>query len=615
MEFDEFRISIQPDIAHPGWWSVQVRQCPLDPLIGWTTSIQSKFTRDDLAHLRNNTAAPDLPRLKRLGQAVLESIMSETVAMGLDVSAWYAGQHARGLRVVVSMIGDPRPDSDISFHELPVEAAFHRKLDFLGNSERTPVSRGVASMPDRNPRPVHPPVRLLVVAPEPSDMKSTSASEERESIQRALDQLVQSGAVRIEFCVPPTLRELRSRLEQGFHIVHFIGHGDFDRAGLDPTPQPHLYFEDDTPRRRRHAADAERLYSALSSGNVPLIVLTACSTAAASPNGPSYPVTAFESLAQTLMERQLGPSAVIAMQFDFSPDAGEIFSRALYEKLLRPNCCLDAAVASARMALADHFSIGHRAWITPVVYWRCKDARLFEFLGGESQWSDDQRAQLMRIDTEEALIEEELDSISRQPPQIRSALEGRRRKHQTRMRQLSEERARIQGTILCLLGGSAKQDGTAECLLTLQLRTPAKVGDIDVSIVNQREQFLLLDAVGQNVPRDCLFRQTTKDGDIRILLRNAGSDRTWPPGPHVLATLAIRIHNPAAKPLFHVRLADPVVFLDDKPQNLKTLDAVIFGTEPDPPAATSTPALPQLDAADTRTSDPQPGNPSEGLGT
>jgi hypothetical protein len=600
-EFDEFRISIQPDMDHIGCWSVQVRQCPLDPLVDWTASIQPKFTRDDLAHLRNNTATPDLPRLKRLGQAVVESIMSETIAMGLHVSAWYASQRARGLRVVVSMIGDPRPASNISFHELPVEAAFHPHLDFLGNSPRTPVSRGVGSMPDRNPRPVHPPVRLLVVAPEPSDMIPTAASVERKNIERALDQLVQSGAVRIHFCDPPTLPELRNRLEQGFHIVHFIGHGDFDRAGGDPNPQPHLYFEDATSRRRRLAVDAERLYSVLSSGNVPLVVLTACSTAAASPNGSGYPVTAFESLAQTLMERQFGPSAVIAMQFDFSTDAGEIFSRALYEKLLRPNCCLDAAVASARMALADYFSIGHRVWVTPVVYWRCKEARLFEFLGGESRLSDEQRAQLMNIDAEEALIEKDLGDIARQPLEISTALKGLRRQRQTRMLQLSEERARIQGNSLCLLGGSAKPDGTVECQLTLQLRTAAKVGDIEVSIAKQPDPFLLLDVVGQNVLSDRLFHQTTEDGDTRILLRDAGSGGTWPAGPHPLAKLTVRLHNPAAKPLFHVRLADPVVLLDDEPQKLKTLDAVIFGTEPEPPAS-ATP-LP-----------PRPGGPRESEG-
>ena len=81
MDFDEFRISIQPDIGRPGHWSVLVRQCPLEPLTGFSSgSSPPKVTRADLDALRNSTAPPDLARLKQLGQAVLETIMGGTVA-------------------------------------------------------------------------------------------------------------------------------------------------------------------------------------------------------------------------------------------------------------------------------------------------------------------------------------------------------------------------------------------------------------------------------------------------------------------------------------------------------------------------------------------------------
>ena len=154
------------------------------------------------------------------------------------------------------------------------------------------------------------------------------------------------------------------------------------------------------------------------------MVLTACSTAAASPNGEHYPGTAFEGLAQSLIERQWGPSAVIAMQFDFGSEASAIFSGALYEKLLRPRSCLDEAVTAARVALAGHFGSGHRAWVTPTVYWRCKNAQAFEFLEIESQSTGEQRGKLMAIEAQQDLIFDELEEISRQPPEIRVALES-----------------------------------------------------------------------------------------------------------------------------------------------------------------------------------------------
>ena len=157
------------------------------------------------------------------------------------------------------MIGDSRPGRELGIHELPVEAAFHKRLDFLATNVWTPVSRSTAAEPDRNPTRVALPVRILVVASEPSDMEPVNATAEKDNIMQALATLRASGAVKVEFCTPPTLEQLRKKLAERYHVVHFIGHGDFEIAGMDPNPQPHLYFEDGKPHRKRHAVDARRL--------------------------------------------------------------------------------------------------------------------------------------------------------------------------------------------------------------------------------------------------------------------------------------------------------------------------------------------------------------------
>lgn len=578
MDFDEFRISIQPDLRRRGRWSVQVRDCPETPLIGCSSSLRPRVKREHLQTLRNSTAPPDLLQLKRLGQQVLDTIMSETIAMGLHISAWRAEMAGRGLRLVVSMIGDSRPSSELSLHELPIEAAFHKHLDFLATNERTPISRSTGSLPNREPARVALPIRILVVASEPDGMAAVDAAAEQEAIQRALAGMIESGAVVVNSCIPPTLDQLRIKLqEEVYHVVHFIGHGDFEIAGMDPNPQPHLYFEDGTARRFRRAVDAEQLYGVLSSGRVPLVVLSACSTAAASPNGEQYPVMAFESLAQALMERQWGPSGVIAMQFDFHSEAATIFSHALYEKLVRNRWCLDAAVASARSALASHFGAGHRAWVTPIVYWRCKGGRLFEFLTVESQLNDQQRARLLAIDAQVAEIFNEIDSLVNQPPAIRSALGGRLRLQQNRLRELNEEHGNILGTTLRLLGGTPGEDGIVDCHLVLQLRAPARIGEVDVVVLHSLSEFLLIDTTdGQNVARGSVFARSDDNGNTRILIRRASSGGEWPKGLYRLARLRIRPIDPSGKPIFQIRLSGSLVEMDDVNQPIKALNAVIW---------------------------------------
>ena len=191
----------------------------------------------------------------------------------------------------------------------------------------TPISRGINVVPDREAVKVAPPLRILVVASEPTDMPPVSAAAEIAALRASLQRLIDAQAVQLDFCTPPTASRLDAVLQQQrYHIVHFIGHGDFEVSGLDPDPQPHLYFERDGAGRQRHAVDAEQLFTMLRNGNVPMIVMTACSTAATSPNGAQYPALAFEGLAQTLVERNSGPLAAVGMQFDLETDAAATFS-------------------------------------------------------------------------------------------------------------------------------------------------------------------------------------------------------------------------------------------------------------------------------------------------
>ena len=95
---------------------------------------------------------------------------------------------------------------------------------------------------------------------------------------------------------------LRWRLAERQALAELSDKAKDSVVPLITIPDLEFDFEDGTPNRWRHAADAEQLYTTLRNGNVPLVVLTACSTAAAAPNGQDYPGVAFESLAQALVE-------------------------------------------------------------------------------------------------------------------------------------------------------------------------------------------------------------------------------------------------------------------------------------------------------------------------
>jgi hypothetical protein len=521
---------------------------------------------------------PNLQELRDIGRAVLDSIMPAGVLLGFRIACNRARQDHEGVRLVVAMMGTSRGPAPgtLGVHELPVEAAFAPDLEFVGTDTLTPVSRGTTAKADRPPIKVSPPLRVLVVASEPSGMPPVRAAAETTGIRQALDTLVRSGAVLLDFCEPPTKARLDQKLQEGFHVVHFIGHGDFEVAGADPTPQPRLYFEDGTPARQRDPADAEQLYIAFRNGRVPLVVLTACSSAAAAPNGTDYPPMAFESLAQTLVERQWGPSAAVAMQFDLETDAAEAFSRAFYEKLFQPGWSLDQALAAARTALIFRFGAGHRCWVTPALYWRCIDGRVFEFQAVSGDLTPEQAEKLRTIDALVETLSQHLVELAREPAEVQAAVAQLRQQWQARIEQLLQERGAVLGETLRLVGGRLGPDGRAECQLRLRTRVPMAVGDVRVAVAWEAAEFDLAEhAPGPHAPAGSVFVQPGPP--LTVLVQNASGGAVLPPGEYELVKLRFRLRTAEPKPLFRITLADATVARGGVPGPFRTLDAVVFG--------------------------------------
>ena len=579
MTFDELRVLVSPDLQNPAQWQIHVQRAPRPMLEGKQPPTTPLVQPPALAALRNATAPPNIAALRALGKSVLESIMPPGLQIGLALCIDDAQKADKGLRLVVSILGNTRVPGGIGCHELPVEALFDQTLSFLATNIRTPISRGIAAAADRAAVKVSPPLKILVVASEPSDMPPVQAAVEKAQIAAALKPLVDVGGVTIDYCTPPTASELDAALQrEHFHIVHFIGHGDFDEGAVDPNPQPYLYFEDGTPQRARQPIDTEQLHTILRNGNVPLIVMTACKSAASQPNGTEYPGLAFESLAQALVERNTGPLAAIAMQFDLETEAAGIFSGAFYRQLLQTGVTIDAAVAAARAALVARFTAGHRSWVNPTVYWRCIDGQLFNLVDTAGQLTAQQQSELQQIDAILNVYANILRELAAQPPDDVQATIGLRDQWRLKIQELMTRRGEILGDTVRLRGGTTGADGTIQCSLTLQMRSGARIGDVRVSLGHNAAEFSLEGATASaEVPAGSLFVQSNPGQSPVVLIQNASANQDWPAGEHVLGTITFKALNPAAQPIFRIPVSGVSIARNGAPNQMyPSLDAIVF---------------------------------------
>ena len=161
-----------------------------------------------------------------------------------------------------------------------------------------------------------------------------------------------------------TWADLRDLLLDGeWHVLHFIGHGGFDPTRGEGILA--LVGEDG----RADLVAAHRLADLLRQARpMPrLVVLNSCSGAAAGASD------LFSGTAAALVRG--GVSAVAAMQYEISDPAAVAFARGFYAAIARGRG-IDDAVSSGRVAILG-LSDWTLEWVTPVLYLRGHDSRLF----------------------------------------------------------------------------------------------------------------------------------------------------------------------------------------------------------------------------------------------
>jgi CHAT domain len=295
--------------------------------------------------------------LREVGQTLFRALLgSGEVAGQYRASAVVAAERAQGLRVVLR-IEDPMLAC------LPWEAMYD---DALGSyvCRREQLVRHVPVPSLAAPLAVRSSLRILGVIASPRGLAALDTDREKSQLTYALGHLSSQGLADVHWAPSATWADLQDLLQADeWHVVHFIGHGDFDASRDEGVLA--LVTEDG----RADLVEASRLVDLLRQAHpMPrLVVLNSCAGAATGVED------LFAGTAAALVRG--GVSAVAAMQYAISDPAAVAFARGFYGAIAHGRG-VDEAVSSGRVAILGT-SRQTLEWVTPVLYLRGHDSHLF----------------------------------------------------------------------------------------------------------------------------------------------------------------------------------------------------------------------------------------------
>jgi hypothetical protein len=201
--------------------------------------------------------------------------------------------------------------------------------------------------------PLDGPLRVLAVIATPLNRQRLDVAKEKRELQGALADARAMGLIELDWVSgADTASQLRKKLRSQWHILHFVGHGDFD----DLQQLGVLAFEDE--KRQEKLVPANLLGALLKNTGIRLVVLNSCRGAFTGHGG---------LLTSTAGRLALDVPAVVAMQTAVSDLAAVQFCSEFYERLLE-GLPIELAVAEARFDLAFRSPTTAIEWPAPVVY-------------------------------------------------------------------------------------------------------------------------------------------------------------------------------------------------------------------------------------------------------
>jgi hypothetical protein len=301
-------------------------------------------------------------------------------------SAWDRMRGQRALRRIRLRVSPELPELHSLQWELLRDPSVKDGAD-LASSTATPFSRYLEQLSQPGEAVLERPIRVLVAGSDPVDLPPADAvavQEEYGSLVQATKDLEdEDHKPIIQFDLLPgpcTLDAIRDALKQGYHVLHYVGHGVFgqlaDKKG-EVYPQAALVLE--KPDRTMERVTEDRVSDMLAelqagmtakgSNALRLVFLASCNTARRDT------ADAYRGLAPRLV--RAGIPAVVAMQDLVDVPTARAFAKTFYRQLLRHGL-VDLACNEARAGVKAQALRGPDV---PVVFTRLRSAELLRVRG------------------------------------------------------------------------------------------------------------------------------------------------------------------------------------------------------------------------------------------
>jgi CHAT domain len=228
---------------------------------------------------------------------------------------------------------------------------------FLAASEVNFTRNVITAIPAERGKSLHRKMRILVIVAQPLGLGRLSVEAETEVIKSGFQDLIDANVAEVDVLLDATPARLHRRLEAvDYDIVHFIGHGGYDRN----TDTGSLVFESGD-EAESNQLDADVLQQIVCRRGIRLVFLNACET------GRGGVVNFNSGVAPALVAG--GVPAVVANQFSVLDVSATTFARHFYWAL---GCGHSLGDAAREARVAVNYSISGEAidWAVPVVFAR-----------------------------------------------------------------------------------------------------------------------------------------------------------------------------------------------------------------------------------------------------
>ena len=251
-------------------------------------------------------------------------------------------------------------------HALPWESLCEETVMLAANAT-TPFSRYLPIALPWGSTIAERPVRVLVVISNPDNLEAdynlppVDVPLERETLEAIFSE-IPSEELEITFLEPPvTLERLENALREGYHILHYLGHGAFNKR----RAQAALFMQDEEGHTKLVPDDALAQMLTRQANHPQLVFLAACQSATRASSD------AFQGLGPKLVS--VGMPAVVAMQDFVTVTTARKLGTTFYKQLLAHGQ-VDQALNEARSTL---LSSDRPDAAVPVLFMRLKSGQLW----------------------------------------------------------------------------------------------------------------------------------------------------------------------------------------------------------------------------------------------